>query len=861
MKKRTCLPPPHRLALFTLFLFTLAGAAFAAPQVVSTDPADGENGVPVDTSVSAQFDGAVDPSSVSFSLTRPAKVTAVELSVDNVGVVLRDDGTPLAWGHKLLAQAINDYVESQATPSVDTGWSGWTTYRTETSLNGSPYSTYITELADYRRSIGEPVPAGYASHEQAIFWEVRECALSGCQIDLPYRGGGELGCETTETQVCRQSVSIVALNYNEAYGQWLGTEETLTEINTRQEDPATAAPAPRPLTAIATGADFALGLKADGTVVRWPEGYPGSPVVVPADLAGVVAIDAGFWAHLALKDDGTVVAWGSVDSYGILEVPADLSDVVAVSTMAYHALALRADGTVVAWGSNQDGQTDIPADLANVVAVSAGGFHSLALQDDGTVVAWGGNQYGQADVPADLAGVVAVSAGPHHSLVLKADGTVVGWGFKGLGSYGPIEVPPGLTNVVAIATGLHRNLALKDDGTVVFWGNNGVDQADVPVDTYISKVPAVGRCNPAKRLATATPMEALQFATTYTASASAADLTGGPMAGPEKWSFITETPTNVPPVADAGVSQSVTQGQIVTLDGSNSYDADGDYLYYHWQMAGDAEVGTASLGGASSPFATFIAAVPGEHQIKLVVNDGQADSTPAYTTILVVAYQDATLAALQATSEQIGQLAPLAFSSANAQKAYGNKLNATIKQVAKGNYDEAWRKLETDLLQKADGCLADGTPDKNDWLDYCADQSLVSATFLDTINRIAGAVNWNAALQEFVCQAESIGEVKMVFKDNMVAPAVGSIQCADNPTNPSVTPSVVFAPVNRPSLVVGGEVIFGDPEADALTQPAPVIIVPGGVCDPVLISSGAQTCQTGTTCGEDPISGLNYKCQ
>jgi hypothetical protein len=100
---------------------------------------------------------------------------------------------------------------------------------------------------------------------------------------------------------------------------------------------------------------------------------------VPAGLAGVTDVGAGFADHLVLKSDGTVVAWG-MNIFQQSVVPAGLTGVVAIAKGGDHDLVLKADGTMVGWGYNLHGQATPPA-LANVVAISAGGFHSLALID------------------------------------------------------------------------------------------------------------------------------------------------------------------------------------------------------------------------------------------------------------------------------------------------------------------------------------------------------------------------------------------------------------------------------------------------------------------------------------------------
>ena len=91
-------------------------------------------------------------------------------------------------------------------------------------------------------------------------------------------------------------------------------------------------------------------------------------------------------------------------------------------------------------------------------------------------------------------------------------------------------------------------------------------------------------------------------------------------------------PKNRPPVADAGVAQEVSVGASVTLNGSESSDADaGDSLTYHWeQIDGPKVTLTTDL---NDPKATFIPTEPGTYKFKLVVNDGKVDSEPDHVII------------------------------------------------------------------------------------------------------------------------------------------------------------------------------------------------------------------------------------
>lgn len=138
--------------------------------------------------------------------------------------------------------------------------------------------------------------------------------------------------------------------------------------------------------AIAAGGSHSLALRADGTVVAWGEntdaggGFAGQSTV-PFGLLNVVAIAAGDYHSLAIKSDGTVVAWGD-NSQGQSQPPAGLTNALAAAGGAGHTVALNLDTTAEAWGNDWNHQCDLPALLTNVVAVAAGNSHTLLLSGD-----------------------------------------------------------------------------------------------------------------------------------------------------------------------------------------------------------------------------------------------------------------------------------------------------------------------------------------------------------------------------------------------------------------------------------------------------------------------------------------------
>jgi hypothetical protein len=91
---------------------------------------------------------------------------------------------------------------------------------------------------------------------------------------------------------------------------------------------------------------------------------------------------------------------------------------------------------------------------------------------------------------------------------------------------------------------------------------------------------------------------------------------------------VTVTTSNSRPVADAGPDQTVSVGQVAVVDGSGSSDADGDALTFGWALTARPAGSVAAIADPASPVTSFIADVPGDYAVQLVVNDGQLDSDP-----------------------------------------------------------------------------------------------------------------------------------------------------------------------------------------------------------------------------------------
>jgi len=94
---------------------------------------------------------------------------------------------------------------------------------------------------------------------------------------------------------------------------------------------------------------------------------------------------------------------------------------------------------------------------------------------------------------------------------------------------------------------------------------------------------------------------------------------------------------NSSPVANAGQDQQVRVGDLVTLDGRNSYDPDGDLITYNWTITSAPSGSSAVLSNSASVMPTFTPDRAGDYVILLTVNDGQVNSSP--DDVIVIAAQ------------------------------------------------------------------------------------------------------------------------------------------------------------------------------------------------------------------------------
>lgn len=201
----------------------------------------------------------------------------------------------------------------------------------------------------------------------------------------------------------------------------------------------------------------------------------------------------------------------------------------------------------------------------------------------------------------------------------------------------------------------------------------------------------------------------------------------------DPWETSTPDPlvvsfNNVRPVAAAGVNQSVLEGDLISLDGSASWDANGDVLAFSWSLASAPEGSGAALSGPASVAPEFTADLAGEYLVSLVVDDGFEPSEQSFVTVLAVRRVDAVTALLMEEIGQVNALNPQQLVNPNQRNALTNKLQSVIRIVDEGRYADALEKLLNDVIPKTDGCALSGAVDTTDWITDCEGQALVYPT-------------------------------------------------------------------------------------------------------------------------------------
>jgi tripartite motif-containing protein 71 len=350
------------------------------------------------------------------------------------------------------------------------------------------------------------------------------------------------------------------------------------------------------------------------------------PEGIAVDWAGNVYV-ANTDKNLILKRSGSTGAWNNWGSTQVNKpsgVAVDWANVYVADTGTHRILKFSSSGGFLAqWGGlgTGDGQFNEPSgvavDWANVYVADTGN-HRIQRFDSigGFLTQWG--SYGSGDgqfirphgIAVDMEGNVYVADTGNHRIQKFAPlfppvadagdgqevspGTVVS--LDGSGSTDPDEDYP-LTYAWEFVSRPDGSSATLSDSTLV----NPSFVTDLPGDYILSLVVTDAQ---------------------------------GLSSEPDQVLVLVRT-ANTAPVAEAGDDQSVTVlGSTIHLDGTASYDKDGDALTYSWTMDDKPADSAATLSDPTSATPSFTADVQGKYVATLVVTDGKkALSIPDSVTV------------------------------------------------------------------------------------------------------------------------------------------------------------------------------------------------------------------------------------
>ena len=136
---------------------------------------------------------------------------------------------------------------------------------------------------------------------------------------------------------------------------------------------------------------------------------------------------------------------------------------------------------------------------------------------------------------------------------------------------------------------------------------------------------------------------------------------------------ITVADVNQPPVADAGNDQTILQvGQTVTLDGSNSSDADDGIVSYFWQQIAGPTINLSDNSAVQPTFSSPNVAAGGESlRFSLTVTDASGDQSMD-TCIVVVTLDNIPPSADAGVDQTIHEGNPVTLDGSNSSDPDGN---------------------------------------------------------------------------------------------------------------------------------------------------------------------------------------------
>lgn len=193
--------------------------------------------------------------------------------------------------------------------------------------------------------------------------------------------------------------------------------------------------------------------------------------------------------------------------------------------------------------------------------------------------------------------------------------------------------------------------------------------------------------------------------------------------------FVTISSDNLAPtaVATSNVTLAVV-GDVVDLDGSDSFDPEDDDIAYTWTIVAAPAGSTAALVGADTASPTLIPDLEGVYEISLFVSDFLGAGLPATVEFTATTAESFAELLILDACEIVEGLNAWQVTTKGNQNAFCKHLANAVKDLQDGLTADAIDKLNK-AIERTDGCPLRGTPDGNgkgrDWIIDCDAQEVV----------------------------------------------------------------------------------------------------------------------------------------
>ena len=263
--------------------------------------------------------------------------------------------------------------------------------------------------------------------------------------------------------------------------------------------------------------------------------------------------------------------------------------------------------------------------------------------------------------------------------------------------------------------------AVVQDQSVVLDGTaSSDDNGDLAFAWSVTSAPAGSSGGTLQNAATATPSFTPDVPGEFSMHLVVTDSVGQTDAAD-----ATVSSTNVAPISNAGPAVGTYVGAVVVLDGSLSYDPNGDPVAFFWTVQGPSG-STATLTNAGTATPTLVPDVPGSYTVTNTVTDAWGLSNAASVMISVATPGNYAEAQAANAVTQVAGLPPASVTSAGNQQALGNFLQQTMSALQNNNVAQAINRLQN-AISRTDGCVLRGAPDGNgpgkDWVTECLAQA------------------------------------------------------------------------------------------------------------------------------------------